>query len=207
MGAIRDLLRNIIFFVFGLIIFILALRFLFDIVGISDSLGWFVSFSDTFIDPFRNIVGRLDFGTRTLDLTVLFSIFSYLMLATLLEQLLLAFFYEDLRIIFIEIVVSVFKLIEYLVLYRIVIRLGDMDGISSLKSDIYRWSDIFVSPLNFIPSLRVGAFEIDFAAITILVLVVILDILIEIFLTQFLFPTVKYESRRVFYRVKTKPAM
>lgn len=202
MKEIRELIRALIYSLAGIIIFILAVRLLLDVTNLTANLVWYRSFSDFFMSPFANVVDTITIGRASLDLTVLFAMFSYLMLASLLEQLLLTFFWADVRLIFIEIIVSIFKLFEYLLLYRIVIKLFEGPGVSSLKTKVYAWSDKLVAPLDFIPAWQVGVGAIDLAALVLLILIVMLDLFVEMALASLLMVGSAYRSRKVIYRVQ-----
>jgi hypothetical protein len=187
MRTIRKIIRAIIYFFLGIIVFVLAIRMLVDFFNFGHAVPWFIDLSNIFLNPFFGLVTTITILGVSLNITIIFAIFSYVFFATLLEQTLTSLFFWDLRIILIELVMSFFKIIEFFLAYRLLLKIFAGDNSNDIRVFFYKYTDWLVNPLNHIfPTINLLNGHIELSVVFLLILIFIFDIFVEFFLVNFL---------------------
>lgn len=198
MRSLRETVRGIVLFVFAIIIFLLLMRFLLELIGVR--IEFLFDLTRPLLNPFADLLYEVPIGGRGFDVTTAFAIFSYVLLATLLDQIVSAFMRVDIRALLLELFVLVFRLVEYLLIYRIFLKLfGGPDG-ADLREFTYRLTDplvgVFENVIRF-PVIEMFNGEFDLAGIVTLVIIVLVDLLVELLLTTLLFGDTPPEGSRL----------
>lgn len=187
MRAIRRMIAAFIYAALGFIIIILVLRMFIDFFELGKHISFFIEFTNILLDPFWGLITPISIFGIKVNLTGVFAIFSYLLLATLIEQLLTSLFFWDPRIIFIEIIMWWFKLIEYVFSYRLLLVLFAGSQDNWLREFTYSLTGWLINPLNsVIPRINFLNGHIEISTIIIIILIFIIDVFVEFFLVNFL---------------------
>ncbi len=183
MNRRQQAVAGIVYFFFGIILFILFLSFIFRLFGATSSNPFFdfwFSLSNFFAAPFDGIypdfnVGPFIVSTSTFVAIVFYSLFAYLV------ALLFVSFAElnPLRIIR-NLIRFIFRLFETLFFTRFLFRALAASTASSFVTFIYNLTGFPVEQVaQIIPTLTLGIFVIEFSTFFILGVIIFLEILFE----------------------------
>ncbi len=202
MKVLRFWIGNIVYFLAGLLVFFFGLRLIVEFFGLSSPLKFFIDFTNIFFGPFANTFGVIRLGGASfIDLSVVYAVFAVIFLAYLIEQIVLIPFQYHIANILIELVLSIFRILEMVFFGRFVFMLFSANqnaGLVSLVMNITR-------PLNGILSLinlrlnDIGV--IEFVTLFVIVLLIILDNVTESFLIRS-FGSVRRIKDRGFHRIR-----
>ncbi len=179
---VRTRVRAIILAILGLLVFTLVLRVIFDFLDASTSnflVQIITNITDVLIDPFEGII---DGRNSDINYDALISIGIYTLLGIALSEIVTAFIYDSFNDIFKNIVDAIFKVVEFVLILRIIFdfflienKIGFVESIRSLTD----WTGSIGIQTNFLEG------RLNVAAIIILIIVVILDFLTESFIDAF----------------------
>lgn len=204
MKQTRDTVRNIILAMTGGIMLIIGLRFLLDLF--SSSTNSFISavrsISDIFITPFSGIVNNSFNNNFNVDAIVAFII--WLVIGFIITGLVTAVLYERIEDIVFNFVDAAFKLLELVIFLRIVFDfflISASQGFVRVILDLTQWVNIGLIRTDILDN------RINFDAIIVLVIVVIIDLLVESILSSAFYEGVSKRIIRKKYirKVETSP--
>lgn len=182
MEQARTRVRAIILALTGVIVTLLVIRFILIFVG-ADQTHFLVKLvldvSYIFVYPF------ISFGygglLSSVDANALIAILIYVILGILVSEIITAFLQEDPNQIVIEFIDAVFKVIEFLLISRIILKLfGIQAGVGIFVQQVYAlsaWST------GILPSREFLSGELEISSIIVLIIVVLIDIATEGFLS------------------------
>jgi hypothetical protein len=184
----RTRIRAIIFSITGFILALLFFRIILDILEVPSSniiVNVLNVITDAFIDPFADTV-QIPVGSvlNQINIDAIIAIGIYLLIGIALSEIITAFIYDNLEEIVQNFVDALFKIIEFLLLVRIIFdlfgvvnRVGLPPFIRSIYS-LTEWAQGIVVPIDL------GLMRINVSTIVILIFIVVLDVLAERFLAS-----------------------
>lgn len=182
MEQARTRVRAIILALTGVIVTLLVIRFILIFVG-ADQTHFLVKLvldvSYIFVYPF------ISFGygglLSSVDANALIAILIYVVLGILVSEIITAFLQEDPNQIVIEFIDAVFKVIEFLLISRIILMLfGIQAGVGMFVQQVYAltaWSTGILPSRDFLSG------QLEISSIIVLIIVVLIDIATEGFLS------------------------
>lgn len=200
MKQTRDTVRNIILAITGVVMLVITLRFLLDLFSSSTNslISAVRSISDIFIIPFSNIVNIGLNNNFNVDAIVAFII--WLVIGFIITGLVTSVLYEKIEDIVFNFVDAIFKFIELLIFLRIVFDfflINPSQSFVRVVFDLTEWVNIGLIRTDVLDN------RINFDAIIVLFVVVVIDLLIEFILNSVFYEDV---SRKNFTkRVETSP--
>lgn len=187
MRFIRQTISALIYFVVGIIIIVLAFRLFADLIDVGARLPLLIQISDYFLRPFFGLVSPVDIIGVRINLTGIVAIFSYIFLANILEQVLTSVFFWDIRIIFIEIVMSFFKIVEGFIGYRLLLKILAGSNGNAIRVFVNSYTDWFINPLNSVfPQISILNGHIETSSIAALIFIFVIDVIVEFLLVNLL---------------------
>ncbi len=185
---LRVKVRGFILAIAGAIIALIAIRIGLDLLGASKEnviVNFIISLSDIFIKPFNGLVELPDtIGLKFINTDAIIAAIVYGLAAIAISEIITGFLYENLEDIIQNIVDGLFKVIEFLLLIRIVFQLFGIFNVPAAPTFVHsiygltEWSQGIVLKVNFLTG------YIDLSAIIALVIVVVVDLLAERFLNS-----------------------
>lgn len=185
MKELRTRVRRVIYAIGAFIIGILLLRFffrLFGIAAINPIINFIYQLSYPFVAPFDGIVGNIGTSGNAIEFTTIIAILMWIGIIIIIAELVAAFIQDKPERIIFELVDSFFKLIEFMLFARLVLRAFAVPyGINSLVDFAYNISAIAYNPFAGIaPEFRLGnGGIIEMSTVVALVIVLVFDILSE----------------------------
>lgn len=181
-----DKIRSIIYGIFGLIVTIIIIRLLILFIGVNTSgsfIRFWLEFSEIFVFPWVGIVPDLRlFGNSVLELTSLVAVFFYMIIGLLIEKSADSLGETSSRSMLVSIVDSLFKIAEFFLATRIVLKLFGIGGSSLFAKFIYSLTNWIISPFGkLISDFRFGSIVFELSTVLVLIIIVILDIGIDEF--------------------------
>ncbi len=184
---IRTKIRAVILTSVGVIVALLFLRVALDLISASDNnilVGLINSITDFFASPFKNVIEiPEDTGIDNLNVDALVAALVYVLCGIALSEIVTAFVYEKVEDIFQNFVDGLFKILEFLILLRIVFYFFDIGLNRSIAPsfikivyDLTDWTQSTGLGITFLKD------YLDWNAIVILTIIVVLDLLAERFL-------------------------
>lgn len=208
MSQHRIKVRSIILALTGILITVLALRVTLDLVR-ADSENVFVttieSISDPLIDPFLGIIEvSSDSGLSDLNIDAIFAILVFALLGIAVSKIVTSFMYDDISDIIINFIDAIFKVVEFLILLRIVfyffkILPPSLSSFVKTTYDLTEWTQFVGIKPDILPD------RLDWSAIIVLVIIVILDLITENILQGFFKGALESYKKVVVKRNTPKP--
>ena len=204
MTDLRRRFRIIIFAVLGVVIAILVFRILFDISGASPSnvLVQFVdSISNPLISPFYGIVRTPITIIAGLNVDAIIAIVGYLVCSIIFTEIVTSFMEENPELIVENLIDGIFKLIEFLLLIRIVLEIFGIyatvnsPGFVNAVYGTTNWSQ------GILPNFQFGSGFMDLSAVLCLIVVAILDAITDSILSAIF---LRLEQKPVINKTQTK---
>lgn len=179
MEEIRSKVRNIVLAITGFIVVLLSIRFVLVLLGVeasNDLIKIVFSVTYFFVQPFVNIDEILG-SSSSFEVSTIVAIVCTLVMGLLFAELITAFLYDKLSDIVLNVVDALFKLMEFILICRILLKIfGISENTSPLIAQIYRTTD-WTSGSLVSPKIFNG--EIDLSAIVALIIIVVIDLFTE----------------------------
>lgn len=197
MEGTRNLIRNIIYGAVGLISAVLILRIIFDLAQAGNNVflkQTIVVVSDFFSYPFRSIINVSSSALVNLNADAVVSLLIYIVLGYLITKVVTGFLYDTLYDIVQNFVDGIFKILEFIIILRIIFQLfAVLPTLSSsaFVDAVYSWTNWTQSLLFRIPF---GSGYIDLSALLWLGIIIIFDIFSGRYLAKVLGGTVVIAS-------------
>jgi uncharacterized protein YggT (Ycf19 family) len=178
MSEARRKVRGIILVITGIIVSLLVLRFfliLFQADRSNAIVGLILGPSDLLVSPFRDFInpGILP----TFDLATILGVVVYAVAGILISEIITGFMYEDPLDIVDNVVDGIFKVIEFFLIVRIVLKLFGMSAAgASFVATIYSATDWTV---GILPPINVLSGVLEISTVIVLIIVVVIDVAME----------------------------
>lgn len=186
---LRVRVRGLILAIAGAIIAVIAIRVGLDLLGASKDnvvVNFIVNLSNFFITPFNGLVELPDtVGLKFINTDAIIAAIVYGLGAIAISEIITGFMYENVEDIIQNIVDGLFKVVEFLLLIRIVFQLFGIFNIPTAPQfvhSIYGLTDWSQGIISATPPFLSG--KIDISAMIALAIIVILDLLAERFLNS-----------------------
>lgn len=207
---IRTKIRAVILTSVGVIVALLFLRVALDLISASENnilVGLINSITDFFSSPFKNVIEiPEDTGIDNLNVDALVAALVYVLGGIALSEIVTAFVYEKFEDIFQNFVDGLFKILEFLILLRIVFYFFDIGlnrsiapSFIKLVYDLTEWTQSTGLGITFLDE------YLDWNAIIILIIIVVLDLLAERFLDS-IFKRIETTYTKIKPQAKPRPA-
>lgn len=207
---IRTKIRAVILTSVGVIVALLFLRVALDLISASENnilVGLINSITDFFSSPFKNVIEiPEDTGIDNLNVDALVAALVYVLGGIALSEIVTAFVYEKFEDIFQNFVDGLFKILEFLILLRIVFYFFDIGlnrsiapSFIKLVYDLTEWTQSTGLGITFLDE------YLDWNAIVILIIIVVLDLLAERFLDS-IFKRIETTYTKIKPQAKPRPA-
>ncbi len=192
-SILRTRIRSILLAILGVIVAVIFIRIILDFFG-ADSTSSFVSFfnnfSDFFIEPFDKLIDVNNQNTTNINFDALAAFFIYLVLGLLIIEVICAFIYDSIEDIIQNLVDAIFKIVEFFLLVRIILDFFLINQQIPFINTVYTatdWASNIFFRRDFIDP------RVNFSAIVVLIIVVILDLFMESLLDA-LFKKIDYNK-------------
>jgi hypothetical protein len=179
MESARDNIRRIIFAITSILVVALAIRFVLTILTAAS--GHFLTqivfdITDPLVWPFAGMFGAASLGiigaVMEISVTLIFYIFIGIFLASIINS----FLQDDFGKVILEIIDTLFKLLEFILIARLVLRLFGIAATTPFVAFIYTNTN-WVGGL--LPTYDILGGVLEFSTLFILVVVVIIDVIME----------------------------
>jgi uncharacterized protein YggT (Ycf19 family) len=185
--SLRAKLRALSYGIFGFIIAIIFIRILLMVLGANPNANFVIfwyDLSDNFVNIFRGMYPNLE-PERSSSIVEIYSIIAmvfYMLLAFLVSKMLTSVVESDGVQIIKNIVDTIFKVLEFFLITRFILKLTGASAESIFVNFIYGVSAIFYEPFQGIfPTFKVADFNIIFetSILIAIIVIVIFDIITE----------------------------
>jgi len=182
---LRSKVRAIILSFTGFIVFLIILRFFFDLLLVNKNnffIGFIYTVTDLLISPFKGLIliNLQIAGGSVVNFDALFSIVFYVVIGIAASEVITAFLYEKFQDVVVNFIDGIFKFIEFFILLRIILNLfrytsaQAVPGIMASIINLTNWTS------GILPDIPVpGLGFIDLSALCILVVIIIIDVFSE----------------------------
>jgi len=203
MRETRITLSNIIYLIFAVPVLLLGVRFIIELLNLSTSLNFYLNLTNFILQPF--IPAFMDFKLVifTMDSNIVLGIISYVSIAIILEQLVSIPLQTSFRNIVLEIFGAIFKIIEFILVFRLFLVFFNANNLALAVRYITDWSYPLVSGINsFLPTIIVGPYKFEMGTFILLILIVIIDTIVNQII-KLVFASRKTSTDGVVQRIKT----
>jgi hypothetical protein len=191
MKELRVTVRNFILGATFILALMLLFRFVLILVGASEAhfvSGFIYNLTGPLMQPLEGFNWVLVAGF-TFDFTVLIAVVFYITLGILISSFVTAFIDDDPLKIAMEVIDSIFKFIEFLLLVRFILRVfAVFYNQSPLSNSVY---DLTAWAPGLLPDIKFGNGVIELSTLLILVIVIAIDLGFENFFEKYVEPRVQ----------------
>lgn len=191
MKELRVTVRNIILGATFILALMLLFRFVLILVGASGAhfvSGFIYNLTAPLMQPLEGFNWVLVAGF-TFDFTVLIAVVFYITLGILISSFVTAFIDDDPLKIAMEVIDSIFKFIEFLLLVRFILRVfAVFYNQSPLSNSVY---DLTAWAPGLLPDIQFGNGVIELSTLLILVIVIAIDLGFENFFEKYVEPRIQ----------------
>lgn len=187
MADIRQKLRIFIIGLFGVVMALIFIRLFLVVIGANEESSfvefWNEGLTKPFVDPFLFVYPNWEFGSIVFESASVLALFVYLIGALLVAKFITSFIDDDPKRILVRIVDTLFKIVEFLLLFRFLLRVTNASESGGFTDFIYNLSFLVYEPfIDVMPTLRFGdrdQFVFETSTLVAIVVVVILDLITE----------------------------
>lgn len=179
MQELKSLVYRVILFVVGLIIFLLVLRLGAILLGANQTQSLVSSILDLtagLVMPFQSIGPNIILGGLVFETATIIALLIYIVGGVVVADLVTSFIDDDPLNIVINVFDAIFKILEFLLISRFILKLFAADVNNSFIQGIYQSTD-WAS--GVFPVIGFGAGVIEVSVIVIFIVVVMFDVFLE----------------------------
>jgi len=178
MSELRVRVRAIILGLAGVLVALVVVRFFLILLGANASqpiVGLFLSLTSPLVMPFAEFNSLI--VAPAIELASIVALMAIIVLGILVSEIVTAFMYEDVADIFLNIIDAVFKVLESLLILRLVLRLlGVAAGTGWFVANIYgatNWAS------GIFPAIPVFSGALELSTLAVLIIVAVVDFTTE----------------------------
>lgn len=179
MDKTRRNIRRVVFGLTSIVVLILALRFFLLLLNAARShfvTELIIDLSEPLVEPFTGTFAGTGFGSLIVSMEIIVAMVFFIFAGIFIAGTITAFIQEKVGRIFVEIIDIIFKVLEFILLARLVFKIFGIEGDSSFLNLIFSSTE-WVAGL--LPTVDVLGGSLEFSTLFILVAIVILDLVTE----------------------------
>ncbi len=187
---IQSGIKTVIFSIFSIIIAFIIIRFFLKLTGANpynEFAQFWYSLTDIFVSPFEDIYPNIVIGRMIFETYSLIALLFYIIISLVLSKSATSPFEDTRKQAIIEIVDSLFKIAEFLLISRFIFKLTGASINAPFVKFIYNFSSIVYDPFsNILPAVIIDFMVFEFSTLLAVIIIVILDLVTEQFLVSLL---------------------
>ncbi len=187
---IQSGIKTLIFSIFSIIIGLIVIRLFLKLVGANpynDFAKFWYSFTDTFVYPFNKIYPSITIGRMIIETYSIVAVLFYILIALISSKSATSPFEDTRKQAIIEIVDSLFKITEFLLITRFIFKITGASISAPFVDLIYKASWIVYEPFaTLLPAIKIDFAIFELSTLIATVVIIILDIVTEQFLYSLL---------------------
>lgn len=183
MGDAQSKIRTIIYSIFALIVGIVLIRVLLKIVGANPNnefADFWYTFSDIFVEPWAVIYPGIVSGRMVIEIYSIVAVLFYIIISIVASKSVSSPFEDTRKLAIIELVDSIFKAIEFLLITRFIFKITAASTSALFVRLIYDLSWIVYEPFaTLMPAIEFEGARFEISTLVALVVIIILDLVTE----------------------------
>lgn len=185
MEFVRLKIRQLVLSITGILLFLLSIRLILNLLGNNENsanglINLLYSLSSTLFNPFEGIANNL---SMDFDFNVVLAMIVILLIGMMLGQIISSVVHLNGAKIIKDLVDSFFKIIEFILLFRVIFDYFELNFVSLFGESIQRYSEW---SSDLIISNKLIEDKVSLSMLIILLIIIILDLLTETIISRLL---------------------
>lgn len=179
----QNKIRTIIYSIFAVIIGFVLIRVLLKLVGVNPNnefADFWYTFSDVFVEPWAIIYPNIISGKMIIEIYSIIAILFYIIISVVLSKSASSPFEDTRKQAIVEIVDSMFKVVEFLLITRFIFKLTAASTSAAFVRLIYDLSWIVYEPFaTLMPAINFEGARFEISTLIALIIIIVLDLVTE----------------------------